>query len=146
MYLLWRCSWNVSCVFIGMTDSSQRILTYFILNKVKGITRGSIPENTHFVWVTSCLTGFDSTKQINLLLIRRKASSWIQTNKTGGQPYRDTYPSEENEYSLFMRFIDSEQILLKNFDSLFLLSTLIPNINFFLIIFILHFCDFQQLS
>ena len=32
-------------------------------------------ENTHTVWVTSCLTGLDLTKQVNMLLIQHKQSS-----------------------------------------------------------------------
>ena len=44
----------------------QRTLTYFI--------RGNIT-----VQLTSCLTGLDSTKQVNMLLIQHKQSSWFQT-------------------------------------------------------------------
>ena len=44
------------------------------------------PENT------SCLTGLDSTKLVNLYLIQYKKSNWILTSQTGGQPYSDTSP------------------------------------------------------
>ena len=57
----------------------QRTLTYFI--------RGSIT-----VRLTSCLTGLDLAEQVNLLLIKHKQSSWIQTSQTGGQLYSDTSP------------------------------------------------------
>ena len=57
-------------------------------------------KGTITVWLTSCLTGLDLTKQVNLLLIQHKQSSWIQTNKTGRQPYSDTSPYEVNECSL----------------------------------------------
>ena len=42
------------------------------------------------VLLTSCLTGLDSTKQVNLLLIQHKQSSWIQTKLRVGQLYIDT--------------------------------------------------------
>ena len=41
---------------------SHRILTYFV--------RGSIT-----VWLTSCQTGLDLTKQVNMLLIQHEQSS-----------------------------------------------------------------------
>ena len=66
----------------------QRTLTY--------IVSGSIT-----VHLTSCLTGLDSTKQVNMLLIQLKQSSWILTSQTGGQPHSDTSPYELSECSLF---------------------------------------------
>ena len=42
------------------------------------------------VWLTSCLTRLDLAEQVNLLLIKHKESSWIQTGQTGGQTYSDT--------------------------------------------------------
>ena len=36
--------------------------------------------------LTSSLTGVDSTKQLKLMLIQQKQSSWIQTKWTGGHP------------------------------------------------------------
>ena len=62
-----------------------------------------IPENTHFlmgsitVRLTSCLTGLDSTKLVNLYLIQHKQSSWILTGQTVGQPYSDTSPFKVSE-------------------------------------------------
>ena len=48
----------------------------------------------------TCLTSLDLTKQVNLLLIHQKPSSWTQTSKIGGQLYSDTSPNEVSEYSL----------------------------------------------
>ena len=51
------------------------------------------PENTHFVRgsitirLTSCLTGLDLAKQVNLLTVLIKQNGWILTSHTGGQPY-----------------------------------------------------------
>ena len=58
---------------------NQRTLIYFV--------RGSIT-----VQLTSCLTGLDLAKQVNLLIVWIQQSSWIQTNQTGSQPYTDTSP------------------------------------------------------
>ena len=52
------------------------------------------------VWLTSCLTGFYSTKQKNKLLIQHKQSSLILTIITAGQPYTDTSPYEVSVCSL----------------------------------------------
>ena len=41
-----------------------------------------------------CFTGLDWTKQVNLLLVQHKQSSWIKRCKTGVQPYSHTYPYE----------------------------------------------------
>ena len=65
----------------------QRTLAYFL--------RGSIT-----VQLTSCLTGLDSTKQVDILLIQHKRSSWIQTKQTGGQQYSDTSSYKVSECSL----------------------------------------------
>ena len=46
------------------------------------------------VWLTSCLTGLDSSKQVKLMPIQHKQSSWIQTKYTGGQQYSETSPLE----------------------------------------------------
>ena len=61
--------------------SEQRTLTDFI--------RGSIT-----VRLTSCLTGLDLARRVNMLWIKHKLSSWILTSITGGQLYRDTSPYE----------------------------------------------------
>ena len=50
--------------------------------------------------LTSCLIGLDSTKQVNMLLIQRKQSSWIQTKQTGGHLHSDISPYEVSECSL----------------------------------------------
>ena len=69
-------------LFMSMTQST---LTYFV--------RGSIT-----VWLTSFLTGLDTNKLVNVYLIQRKQSSWIQTSQIGGQLYSDTSsPYELNE-------------------------------------------------
>ena len=57
----------------------QRTLTYFI--------RGTIT-----VWLTTCLTGLDLAKQVNMLLIKHKQSNWIKTSQIGGLMYSDTSP------------------------------------------------------
>ena len=76
-----RCANKYLCEHIGPLTAarigqniSQRTLTYFV--------KGCIT-----VQLTSCLTGLDSTKLVNLYLVQHKQSSWIQTNKTGGQLY-----------------------------------------------------------
>ena len=65
----------------------HRTLTYFV--------RGSIT-----VQLTSCLIGLDLAKQVSMLLIQHKQSSWIQTSQAGGQSYSDTSPSKVSECSL----------------------------------------------
>ena len=65
---------HITDLWCQMGPLCQRTFTYFI--------RGSIS-----VWLTSCLTALNSTKLVNLYLIQRKQSSWIQT---GGQLYSDT--------------------------------------------------------
>ena len=60
-----------------MTKFKQKTLTYF--------GRGSIT-----VWLTSCLTGYDLTKLVNLCLIQHKQSSRLLTSQTWGQSYNDT--------------------------------------------------------
>ena len=57
--------------------------------------RGSIT-----VWLTSCLTDLDLAKHVNLLLIKQKQSSWIQTSQTEGQLYNDASPYKVSECSL----------------------------------------------
>ena len=66
-----------SCVTDRDWTRNQRTLTYFVRDRIT-------------VWLTSCSTGFDSTKLVNLYLIHYKQSSWIRTSQTGGQPYSDT--------------------------------------------------------
>ena len=63
--------WNVLVFF------THRALIYFV--------RGSMT-----VWLTSCLIGLDLAERVNLLLIKHKQSSWIQTSQTGSQPYYHT--------------------------------------------------------
>ena len=66
--------WRIFCFTIhfylweddNIGKFKQRTLTYFV--------RGCIT-----VWLTSCLTGLDLTKQVNLFLIKHKQSSKIQT-------------------------------------------------------------------
>ena len=72
----------------------QRTLTYF--------ERGSIT-----VQLTSCLTGFDLAKQVNVLWIKPKQSSWIITSQKGGQLYSDTSPYEVSECSLYNATADT---------------------------------------
>ena len=48
--------------------------------------------------LTSCWTGLDSTKLVNLYLIQRKQSSWILTGQMGGQAYSETSPYEERTF------------------------------------------------
>ena len=74
---------NVQNSFIGL------IISFF----VKGIIT---------VWLTSCLTGLDFTKQGKLFLNKHKRSIQIQARKTGGQPCSDTFPCEVSEYYLLM--------------------------------------------
>ena len=57
-----------------------------------------IPDNTHLLCMGKyhlvtdlLLTSLGSIKQVNLLLVQHKKSSWIHTSKTGGQPYSDTF-------------------------------------------------------
>ena len=38
------------------------------------------------------LAGLDLAKQVNLLLIKQKKSSWIQKSQIWGQPYSDAFP------------------------------------------------------
>ena len=54
----------------------RELLTYFV--------RGSIT-----VRLTSCLTGSDLAKRVNVLWIKHKQSSWILTSQTGGQLYNE---------------------------------------------------------
>ena len=61
-------------------DSEQTTLTYF--------GRGSTT-----VQLTS-LIGLDWGEQVNLLLIKHKQSSWIQSSQTGGRTNSDTSPYE----------------------------------------------------
>ena len=49
-------------------------------------------EGSISVQLTSCLTGLELTKQVKLLLIQHKQSSWIQTKLMVGQTYSDTSP------------------------------------------------------
>ena len=42
----------------------------------------------------------DSNKQVKMLLIQHKQSSWIQTKQAGVQLYDDTFAYEVIEYSL----------------------------------------------
>ena len=66
---------------------NQWTVTYF----ERGITT---------VQLTSCLNGLDLTKQVNLFKIQHYQSSWIQINKTEGQPYSDDSRYKVSEYSL----------------------------------------------
>ena len=64
------------------------------------------PENTHFfirgsiiVWLTSYLTGLDSTKEADVLLIQHKQSSSTQTRKTEvSSPVKRPLPISINIY------------------------------------------------
>ena len=44
---------------------------------------------TRYIWLTSCL---DLPKQVNLLLIDKKQSTWSQTSHAEGQMYSDSSP------------------------------------------------------
>ena len=87
-----RIEWDSPPIFLPY--SKQRTLTYFV--------RLSIT-----VWLTSCLTGLDSTKLVNLFLIQHKQSSWILTSQTGGQLY--SYPYKVCERSLFKAILLTEK-------------------------------------
>ena len=65
-------------------NSSQSTLTY-LLGEVR---------------LTSCLTGLDLAEQVNLLFVKYKQSTWIQTSQTGGQLYSDTSTYKVSECSL----------------------------------------------
>ena len=69
----------------------------FNLSTYVGTYRESI-----IVRLTSCLTGLDSTKLVNLYPIQHKQSSWILIGETGGQPYSDTSPYKVSECSLYL--------------------------------------------
>ena len=58
---------------------TQRKVTYFIRRRIT-------------VWLTTCLTGLDLAKQVNMLLIKHKQSNWIKTSQIGGLMYSDTSP------------------------------------------------------
>ena len=55
------------------------------------------PENTFIVrrsitvWLTYCLTGLNSTKEVKLLIFFIWQSSWIQTSQTGSLLFSDRY-------------------------------------------------------
>ena len=62
-------------------DKMMREVPLEILGKSSYWNR---PENTNLrgsitVQLTSCLTGFDLTKQVKLMLIQQKQSCWNQT-------------------------------------------------------------------
>ena len=78
---------------------AQRTLTYF--------ERGSIT-----VPLTSCLTGLDSTKLVNLYLIQHKQSSWILNIQTGGQSYSDTSPYKVSVLCLALKLPEVPILLL----------------------------------
>ena len=80
----------------------ERSVLVEILVHILGLTRFGdfwllLAENTHLlrkgsitVWMTSCLTGLDLTKQAKLMLIQHKPSSLSQTKLAWGQPYSVT--------------------------------------------------------
>ena len=78
---------------VTLVDSKNRLIgtTNFLSRKA---------FNTHLplvtVQLTYCLTGLNSTQQVNLLIILTKQSCQIQI---GGQPYSDYSPHEVSEYS-----------------------------------------------
>ena len=64
-------------------------------------------EKTHLLhkesitmWLTSCFTCFDSTKQINLLIVSTQQSCLIQTSQTGGLLSCETFPYDVIDYCL----------------------------------------------
>ena len=59
-----------------------------------------LPKGSITVWLTSCLTGLDLTKQLNLLIVFIWQKGWIQTSQIGGQPHSDTSPCKVSECSL----------------------------------------------
>ena len=74
-------------IFKFWNFKSCHVLTKLMMkiNQNREFVRGSIT-----VSLTFCMTGLDLTKQVNLFQIQHNQSSWIQTNKTGGQPCSDT--------------------------------------------------------
>ena len=75
--------WTFISVFDPMTRISwirakQRIFTCFVMESMT-------------VRLTSCLTGLDSTNQVDLLEIFMWQCNWILTSQTGGQPYLQSY-------------------------------------------------------
>ena len=83
-------------------DMEQRTLTCL----VKGMIT---------VWLTSCLTGLDSTKQVNILLIQYKQSRWIGTKQPGSHLYSDTFPYKVRDCAQFERVCLRIRITLANF-------------------------------
>ena len=95
-----RIKYPASQVEVGIQTSQQSPIVFILFfHKILPLSlsqfffrisvnlenRGSIT-----IWLTSCLTGLDSTKLVNLYLIQHKLNSWILTIQTGGQPYSDT--------------------------------------------------------
>ena len=65
--------------YSSISLSCSLILQYLSLSLSLTFTYSYLKKFTYFV--SHCLTGLDSTKQVNLLFIQHKQSSWIKTNK-----------------------------------------------------------------
>ena len=95
-----NCQWNLCKVVANWHHrwiSGFSILLCFTQSKwtsllpVQRILTNSVRESIT-VRLTSCLTRLDLTKQVNLLLIQHKKSSWIQAYKTGGHQKQSYFP------------------------------------------------------
>ena len=86
-----RIKYPASQVEVGIQTSQQSPIVFILFfHKILPLSlsqfffrisvnlenRGSIT-----IWLTSCLTCLNSTKQVNMLIIQHKQSSWIQKNK-----------------------------------------------------------------
>ena len=106
-----RIKYPASQVEVGIQTSQQSPIVFILFfHKILPLSlsqfffrisvnlenRGSIT-----IWLTSCLTGLDSTKLVNLYLIQYKQSSRILTSQAGGQPYSNTSPYKVSECSLY---------------------------------------------
>ena len=98
--------------FYAPGSSKVRSTTFTSTNvAIKLIQRPLTIWGSITVQLTSCLTGLDSTKKVNMFLIQHKQSDWIQTicfaydelkpfdlfgqiqtSQIVGQPYSDTVP------------------------------------------------------
>ena len=65
--------------YSSISLSCSLILHNLSLSLSLTFTYSYLKKFTYFV--SHCLTGLDSTKQVNLLFIQHKQSSWIKTNK-----------------------------------------------------------------
>ena len=78
--------WVMACLGERRIPNRENTHTYFVGK-----------EKYHFT-TDPCLTGWDLTKQLNVLLIQHNQSSWIKTRKTEGQPYTHVSPYKFKYY------------------------------------------------